>query len=262
MKGRFVSLSPRAGVTLNLELIEPDEAFACAILFAGGPGVLGISEVDGEVRYRREINFLVRSRTDFASRDLIVAVVDAPSDCGGGNGMMGGFRCSAEHVTDVDAVVEHLRGISGLPVWLVGTSRGTESAAHAAICGRAGIEGLVLTSSVAVTDAMGTSLTEMPLGEITVPTQVLAHRDDACSVTPPGGAKEIADRLTGAPKVDLGFFIGGAEPESGPCDPLCPHGFFRIEPAVIDRTVTFMRSCMIEHPDRVPESDRSGIRHT
>ena len=243
MKGRFVGLSPRSGVTLNLELIEPDDAFACAILLAGGPGVLGISEVDGEVRYRRDINFLVRSRTAFAAHGLIVAVVVAPSDRSGDNGMLHGFRCSAEHVADL----EHLHDISGLPVWLAGTSRGTESAAHAAICGRAGIGGLVLTSSVAVTDANGTSLTEMPLGAIAVPTQVLAHRDDACPVTPPRGAEEIAVKLTGAPKVDLGFFSGGAEPESGPCDPLCPHGFFGIEPAVIDRTVTFMRSCMAEY---------------
>ena len=262
MKGRLVSLSPRPGVTQNLELIEPDDAFACAILFAGGLGVLGISEVDGEVRYRRDINFLVRSRTAFAAHGLIVAVVDAPSDRSGDNGMLYGFRCSAEHAADIDAVVEHLHDISGLPVWLVGTSRGTESAAHAAICGRAGIGGLVLTSSVAVTDANGTSLTEMPLGAITVPTQVLAHRDDACPVTPPRGAKEIAVKLTGAPKVDLGFFSGGAEPESGPCDPLCPHGFFGIEPAVVDRIVTFMRSCMAEHPGRARESVRSGLRRT
>ena len=87
----------------------------------------------------------------------------------------------------------------------------------------------------------------------------LAHRDDAC-VTPPQGAKEIADKLTGAPKVDLAYFSGGAEPESGPCDPLCPHGFFGIEPAVIDRTVTFMRSCTAEPPGRVHESVPSGLR--
>ena len=137
-------------------------------------------------------------------------------------------------------------------MWLVGTSRGTESAAHAAICGKAGIGGLVLTSCVAVTDTMGMSLTEMALADITVPTQVLAHRDDACPVTPPRGAKEIANRLTGAPKVDLAYFSGGAEPESGPCDPLCPHGFFGIEPAVIDRIATFMRSCMTERPAARP----------
>ena len=260
MKRCFVSLSPRPGVTQNLELIEPDHAVACAILFAGGHGVLGISEVNGEVRYGRDINFLVRARMAFAAHGLIVAVVDAPSDRSGDNGMLSGFRCSAEHVTDVDAVVAHLHDISGLLVWLVGTSRGTESAAHAAICGRVGIRGLVLTSSVTVTDAKGMSLTEMPLGAITVPTQVLAHRDDACPVTPPQGAKEIADKLTGAPKVDLAYFSGGAEPESGPCDPLCPHGFFGIEPAVIDRTVTFMRSCTAEPPGRVHESVPSGLR--
>jgi len=45
-------------------------------------------------------------------------------------------------------------------------------------------------------------------------------------------------------------------------EPLCPHGFFGIEPAVIDRTVTFMRTCMAEHPDRIPESVRSGLRRT
>ena len=28
------------------------------------------------------------------------------------------------------------------------------------------------------------------------------------------------------------------------------------------RTVTFMRTCMAEHPDRIPESVRSGLRRT
>ena len=109
MKGRFVSLSPRPGITQNLGLMEPGDAFASAVLFAGGPGVLGISEVDGGVRYGRDINFLVRSRMDFASHGLMVAVVDTPSARSADNGPLCPHRFFGIEPAVIDRIVTFMR---------------------------------------------------------------------------------------------------------------------------------------------------------
>ena len=88
------------------------------------------------------------------------------------------------------------------------------------------------------------SVTDMPLDKIKVPTQVLTHSADGCHLTPPEGVQAIADKLVNAPKIDTGFFDGGREPESGPCDPLCEHGFFGIEGTVVARIAEFIKSCL------------------
>ena len=51
--------------------------------------------------------------------------------------MNGMFRMSGQHAGDISAVAAHLKKQADLPVWLVGTSMGTFSAAGGAIAARA-----------------------------------------------------------------------------------------------------------------------------
>jgi predicted alpha/beta-fold hydrolase len=61
---------------------------------------------------------------------VVAAIVDAPSDQQGGWGMADEFRLSEAHFTDMSAVVEEMqRRFPQLPLFLVGTSRGTVSVA-------------------------------------------------------------------------------------------------------------------------------------
>ena len=242
MEEKFVSLSTRQGVVQNFTLIEPDDADACVILFAGGPGNIHLSQDDGRVSIGRDINFLVRSRWLFAEQGLDVAVVDAPSDRQNETGMLGSFRKSDDHVTDIKFVVGYLKEERDRPVWLVGTSRGTESAAYVTIRQGQNIAGLIFTSSIVVTDRNGLSLTDMDLDQIHVPTQILAHKEDECPQTPASGAELIAAGLVNAPDVAVAFFEGGDLPLSGPCDPLCAHGFLGIEREVVTEIAYFIRS--------------------
>lgn len=242
MKKSFVSIQSRPGVKQNFMLIEPEFSFACVILFAGGSGVLGISKKGDRILFKRDINFLVRSRNDFATHGLDVAVLDAPSDRNGDHGMMAGFRNSLDHVTDVQAIIDYLSCRNNKPIWLIGTSRGTESVAYNSIHGKKTIAGIVFTSSITVTDRHGVSITELNLEQIQVPAQVLSHIDDGCYLTPPIGTHLIARKLVNAPKIDVGFFEGGRNPVSQPCDPLSEHGFFGIEPIVVARIAKFILS--------------------
>ena len=146
---RLVTLETRTGVTQKYILITPQKPVAAVILFAGGTGNLDLPGASGwPVSGWDQSNFLVRSRDDFAAHGFAVAVVDAPSDRKERIGMLGGFRNSAKHVTDIDAVTAHLERTVRVPVWLIGTSRGTESAAYVAIHAKEKVAGLVLMSSM------------------------------------------------------------------------------------------------------------------
>ena len=240
---QLVTLETRAGVTQKFILITPQKPVAAVILFAGGKGNLDLSgAADQPVLGGGKNNFLVRTRDDFADHGFAVAVVDAPSDRKERVGMRGGFRNSAKHVTDIDAVTAHLKKTVGVPVWLIGTSRGTESAAYVAIHAKENVAGLVLTSSMSEDNSDGRPVTDLALDRIRVPTLVVAHEDDECWATPPDGAERIANGLVNAPKVAVKMFSGGDEPRSKPCQARSAHGFLGIEQDVVAAIAAFIKS--------------------
>ena len=238
---KLVTLTTRPGVSQKFMLIKPSQAVASVILFAGGDGVLGLS-VDGAgtpVIGALSGNFLVRTRQDYVDRGFMVALVDAPSDHPGGMGL---FRGSAEHAQDMAAVVAYMRQQVNLPVWLVGTSGGSQSAANAAVRLTQGIGGMVLTSSGTVSSSVSVGVLNMDLGSIRVPAFIMSHAQDQCESSPPADAQRIADRLTGAPAKLVTLLTGGSPPTSGPCDAGSPHGFFGIESQAVDAIVNFIKS--------------------
>jgi hypothetical protein len=240
---QLVTLDTRAGVTQKFILITPQKPVAAVILFAGGKGNLDLSgAADRPVLGWGKGNFLVRTRHDFAAHGFAVAVVEAPSDRKARRGMRGGFRNSAEHVTDIDAVTAHLKKTVRVPVWLIGTSRGTESAAYVAIHAKEEVAGVVFTSSMTEDNSDGRPVTDLALDRIRVPALIVAHEDDGCRVTPPEGAERIAKGLVNAPKVEVKMFSGGDEPRSKPCNAKSAHGFLGIEQDVVAAIAAFIKS--------------------
>ena len=207
----------------------PSSPVAVVVLFAGDHGALDIQN-DGQIGWGGG-NFLVRSRKLFQEQGNITAVIDAPSDK-----MTSGlyrFRESEDHAQDVAAVIRHLRAKFDRPVWLVGTSRGTESVANAAIKLEADLpDGIVLTSSMLRYNKKGPSLLSMKLDKITVPTLIVHHKSDDCKVTPYDKVASLRGELTSSPKVDLLEYQGG-EPEGDVCDAYHYHGYRGIEEAVV-----------------------------
>jgi len=226
-------------------------AIATLVLFPGGAGKLDVAD------WRLSINaanFLVRSRHLFASFGFNVAVMDAATDflsCPFG---LRGRRLSEAHVSDIQAVIQDLRGqYSGLQVWVVGTSRGTISAAQAAAelpAESGGPDGLVLTSSVTRSGSPPSNLIcEVALETITVPTLIVTHKQDECPVTPPEDTKAIKDRLISAPRVHTRYFSGGFDPLSPPCEALSYHGYFGIEPRVVGRIAKWIEKQIKEYAE-------------
>ena len=207
---------------------------ATLLIFVGGRGRLRVSDEELNID---AVNFLLRSRHPFASSGPFnVAVMDAASDFLALPNGLRGQRTSVEYLEDMRRVIADLRvRFPGLPVWAVGTSRGSTAAAQAAaeLSPAQGPDGIVLTSSVTVDVAGANSLNDVALEKIAVPTLVTAHRQDACSVTPPGEIKaKIIARLTGTkPKAKI--FVGGLSAISEACGALSPHGYFGIETTAV-----------------------------
>ena len=239
--GELVTLETRPGVTQGFILIKQANPEASVILFAGGKGDLELSTDGGkpEIGWGKN-NFLVRSRALFVKQGFTVAVVDAPSDQKSYQGMKGGFRTTPAHVEDIDQVIKYLRKLAAVPVWLVGTSRGTESAAYIAYNSKQHPDGIVLISSMAEENKNGTAVTEMPLEKIKIPVYVVAHEDDDCWVTPPIGTEIIFDKLVNVKRKSLKMFTGGDEPISSACKARSYHGFLGIEENVVKHIAEFI----------------------
>ena len=235
---KIVTIPSRPGVTESFVLIRPAQPpVASVILFMGGRGALGLSR---EPLGPRNTNFLVRTRQQFAERGLLVAVVDAPSDRM--TEALVRFRTSAEHAADVRALIAALRAEAPVPVWLIGTSMGSVSAASvAARLTEGGPDGVVLTSSVSRTSRqMVESLDDVALDKIRVPVLIVHHRDDGCPASPYTDMKWVARKLKASPRHQILTFAGGDTPQSDACEPLAPHGYFGIEDKVVDAIVSWI----------------------
>jgi hypothetical protein len=217
---RLEVIPTRPGVTLPFDLVEAKGApRACAVLLPGGNGKLSLGEHGiGSAAD----NVLVRTRRRFAGARFAVAVVDVPSDRPEG---LDGFRTSDEHARDLRALVDWMHRERRCAVWLVGTSRGSISAANVvARTGAANVAGIVLTSSV--TAGRKESVEDVDLEHVAVPALIVHHRKDACRLSPPSGARDLLDRLRASPRKELRLLRGGEAPGSDPCDPESYHGYW------------------------------------
>ena len=230
----IITLPTRGGVTQSYLLSAPEvgKAQAVAILFPGGPG-----KVDLEREAARQVldrgNFLVRSRRLIAGGGIAAAVMDAPSDQP--NGMEDEFRLGAAHSEDIGKVVTHLKSrFPGLPVFLVGTSRGTISAAAAGRHLDKAVNGVVLTSTLFLAARRQPGLSGFDFGSIPSPLLFVHHVNDGCAYTPYSSAKQIADRYT------LVTVSGGFPPQSKPCEAMSEHGFLGREAGTIEAIAKWM----------------------
>lgn len=234
-----VSLVTRPGVSQAFVLVRPaGSAVATVVVLIGGMGKLDLTPRGVP---RDAPGVVVKRRERLAAHGLVVALLDAPSDRTG-DGLLG-FRTSREHAIDLEAVIYRLRQREPLPVWLVGISMGTVSAANAAArLGRRGPDGLVLISSVTRTHAyMRESLRDVPLEKVQVATLVIHHRNDPCETTPYAEASALPRRLTAAKRVELITLEGGSPLRGLPCGAESPHAFFGLEDVLIERLASSIK---------------------
>ncbi len=208
------------------------------VLLAGGGGHLQL-DAQGCPRALTG-NSLVRSLPLFHAAGFATALVDAPTDHTGADGLAG-FRISTEHAQDLGRVIADLRQRSGVAaVWLVGTSRGAISAANAAsrLSGTAAPDGLVLTSPVTSGNTQGQkswvaqTVFDLSLEAIRMPVLVIGHAQDKCLRSPATQNARIIARTEG--QREQLVLIDGGPGRAGlsaveACEGRSPHGFLAQE---------------------------------
>lgn len=234
----MVTLQTRPGVTQSFFIANMDgrEPQAAALLLIGGGGNIRLRVEDGQVRFQQG-NFLPRARAEFIRNGVLPVILDNPSDQQAGDGMSNAFRQSREHVADIRAVVAEMKKrYPGLPMFVVGTSRSTVSAAHLAGALEGDLAGAVLTSSLFFFDLRQRSvaLAGFNWSKVKMPLLFVHHVEDNCAATPHYETQRLAQRF---PLVSVS---GGKPPESPPCEPLAQHGFYGKEPETVDAIAAWM----------------------
>ncbi len=233
---------PRSPVTgpppvMESFIVTPSAATAVAvlILLPGGDGNIQLTPAvpDGTLDINSS-NFLVRSRWWLGAHRFVVLTLDSATDFQQLSGGLTDQQGSAAHITDVLQVISYARSTyPGLPVWLVGTSRGTAGAFVAASNpAPTGPDGLVFTSPINVSSDPD-SLLMANLSAITVSTMLLSNLSDTCPSTPPSGNAAVISLLTAAPSTANETVDGGLRSLTSDCDALSPHGFFGLETTVV-----------------------------
>jgi len=219
-----VQVETRTNVRVPIFEVWNPGAVATVVLFSGGGGGYGKLEADG---WPASKNFLIRTGKLWATYPFNTVMVGRPSD--GINLQDGSVRIGEQHTADNVAIFKAIKGKSRLPIWLVGTSMGTISAASAAIQDSENlIAGIVLTSSVTGYKIKG-AVPRQELSKIRVPVLVVHHARDACKVCTPYEAKNIVDALSNAPLKELIFIEAGGGESGDPCEPMHFHGFIGAE---------------------------------
>ncbi len=239
----FMEIPSRAGVKQPFLYSKATSPVAAAILFQGGAGKIGAvgSATNG---WARSGGFLAAGAKRFTDNGVTVAIFETPSDQGNLNG---GFRNSSEHNQDVAAVTALLRKENpGLPVWVVGTSNGSLSAASAAASlGRAGPDGIVLTSSVSVEHGLTGQKFSHPywaakLDQIEVPVLIVHHKNDGCNFSPFEPMQKAISLFSKAPKIEF-MAVDGGYAAGNPCND-GHHQFAGVEAETTKQIVDWMKA--------------------
>ena len=145
------------------------------------------------------------------------------------------FRLSEQHAEDIGKVADELKKrFPGVPLFLVGTSRGTISAASAGKRLGRGVDGVVLTATLFLPAGKRPGLSGFDFSGIPVPVLFVHHVDDGCAYTPFASAKRLADRF---PLISV---AGGLPAQSPPCEAMAPHGFLGRERETVEAIVNWM----------------------
>ncbi len=206
------------------------------LLFSGGSGQVKLRPISTTPVYAERGNFLVRTRYLWATEGFASAVVDVPSDHQG-SGLDDNFRLSQTHADDIAKVIADLRQrFPKAKLTLIGTSRGTVSAASIARYLPAAIDKVVLSSTLFNAGRGGNGLAGFDFSAIKAPLLFVHHADDGCVVTPYSGARRQASNY---PLITV---HGGKPAESGECDPLAAHGYFGKEAETVNAVKQWIRS--------------------
>jgi hypothetical protein len=235
----IVTLQTRPGVTQSFYLPDagrrPPQALA--LLFVGGNGNIQLRGVGKDIRFAAG-HFLARMRGEFTRNRVLPVLLDVPSDQQA-KGIDDEFRRGPQHAVDVRAVLAELKKrYPGLPVFLVGGTKGTISVANLAAQLDREVAGAVFASALFYDAGRPPPplLLSFNFAALRVPVLLVHHVADDC----PFSFYEEAQRLSQRYGFPLIGVKGGHPPKGRPCEFLTPHGFYGQEARTADAIAGWM----------------------
>jgi pimeloyl-ACP methyl ester carboxylesterase len=207
------------------------------MLLPGGDGIMQIQEKTRGFWFKLWGNYLIRTRARFVDAEDIAVSVDMPSDqycCANDR-----FRLGEQHAADVGAIIAALSArFPGAEFYLVGTSKGTVSAA--ALGARLGpkVAGVVLTSTVTQETRKGEGLARFDFGTLKVPVLLVHHKSDSCHVTPYYAMEKISKEY----RFPLVTVTGSEGAHGDDCQAFAYHGYAGRENQVAAAIVQWVRT--------------------
>ena len=239
---RYILIDPGNAIPARDDF-TPLERTAVLMLFIGGDGTLDLRP--DQINTGSQ-NFLARNRHHLAAEGFVVAVIDAATDFNERIGGVLGHRrpdrpLGGRYLHDLSVVMADLRTrYPRTPLWAVGNSRGTVSAAVTGLHVNPPADGLVLTSSFTGPNA-NEELGRLPLEAFEGPVLIVSHEADGCAFTRPADSEALVARFAASEKVQYKTFDGGSAPLTNSCDALAPHGFFGIDQKVVESITRWIR---------------------
>ncbi|MDR3468229.1 MAG: alpha/beta hydrolase [Xanthobacteraceae bacterium] len=233
--GQLLDLRLRGGGDQRVLYLSPAKPVAVVVMLPGGAGDIGL-EGDGGIRHGN--NFLVRTRDLWVQHGYAVLIPDTID-----HASLRGDRSSADYAAAVVDLAGFARSRASAPVFLLGTSQGAIAAVNGAAHAPQGlISGLILTESVSRIGGSGESVFSAAPQDVRVPALVVANRDDQCDVAPPPDAPRIVAAMRNSPDAHVAFVNGGTAASGRACGSLTPHGYYGIEPQVVDLIAGWMEA--------------------
>jgi len=229
---------PFAGGSQAVLYVGPSAPTAIVVSFTGGAGQLKIGQ-DGKIGLGG--NFLVRTREEWVQRGIGVVIPDMPA----GYSTLFNKRNTPEYADAAAKLVAFAKSQANVPVWLMGTSQGTNAASNGGGTLTHGeIAGVILTSSITRRGGKplyAETVFDNKLAAINVPVLIVSHNADGCVQTPASDGPKIKAALTASPRSEVILMSGGLPDKSDPCEAFSAHGFYGIEAETVQRIVDWMR---------------------
>lgn len=181
----------------------------------------------------------MRTRALYAAAGFITLVPDIAPDLKDGTGGVSRYRFDAPHAQDIGAMVAWLRSRTS-KVAVVGTSRGSISAANAAIrlSGPRRPDAIVITSPYLHPPDHREGHVRKIAGDDPKrlsPLYVLVHEKDGCEGTSPKALAGFKTWYEASGRSLTSLALTGGGPGSGdPCEANSPHGFVGLDGKVVD----------------------------
>jgi hypothetical protein len=232
------------GQKVRALLLKPDQPVGSVILMAGGHGNLDLGP-EGRIGWGSG-NQVVRTRAAYARSGFVTAVPDIAPDLKIPNGGVSGYRFGPAQAQDLGALVAYLRAIKS-PIIIIGTSRGSISAANAVarLNGPQRPDAMVLTSAMLMTLRSNVPSVQLAAQgdpkRISLPLLIIGNKKDSCEWTLPtliDGFKKWYEPNGG--ELETVMFDGPAG-TGDPCEAESAHGFAGIDDGVVSTTADWIK---------------------